>query len=214
MTFEPLPTVTSSPVAAEQLSVQTLTQNLRLRPIDLGDEEAVTDVCAVFRNSGTWTHLPAARPQSDTQVRDYLTGHVWSWRDHGLGWWFISLRDPSPQGKDTVVGVGGCAMTRPGIQAWNLGYRLDPAVWGHGFASEMAQVSLATAKAVVPALPVTARALERNPASWHVLEKCGMTLVWRGDTASDDPFTTGLTRRIYADRPIDSGLLNQLIALG
>jgi len=214
MAFEPEPTGTSSPPAAEQLSGQTLTRNLRLRPIDLGDEQAVADVCAVFRNPGTWTHLPAARPQADAQVRDYLTGHVRSWHDHGLGWWFVWLRDPPAHGKDAVLGVGGCAMTRPDIPAWNLGYRLDPTVWGHGFASEIARVGLATAKAVAPAFPVTARALERNPASWRVLDKCGMTLVWRGDATSDDPLTTGLARRIYADRPIDSGLLDQLIALG
>jgi len=190
------------------------TQSLRLRPVDLSDEAAIADVCVVFRDPATWTHLPAGCPQSDAEVREILARHANSWKDHGLGWWFISSRDSQQQGDGPVVGIGGCALNHPGVPAWNLGFRLDPAVWGHGYASEVAKAGLAAAKAADPDIPVTARVLERNPASWHVLDKSGLTLVWQGDDPSVDPLTTGLPRRVYADRTLDSALLDQLIALG
>jgi len=189
-------------------------QNLRLRPIDLSDEAAVADVCAIHRNPATWTHLPEACPTTDDEVHEVLARHAASWRDHGLGWWFISLHDSQEHGIDPVVGIGGAALTRPGVAAWNVGYRLDPAVWGRGYATEMAQAGMAAAKKVDPDIPITARVLERNPASWHVLDKTGMTVIWQGDDPSDDPLTTGLPRRVYADRPLDAALLDQLIALG
>jgi len=192
----------------------SVTQSLRLRPVDLSDEAAVADVCAIFRDPATWMHLPAGCPQSDAEVRMILARHANSWKNHGLGWWFISVRDADGQGVNAVVGVGGCALNHPGVPAWNLGFRLDPAVWGHGYASEVAKAGLVAAKKANPDIPVTARVLERNPASWHVLNKSGLTVVWQGDDPSDDPLTTGLPRRVYADRPIEPSLLGQLKALG
>lgn len=214
----------------------TFTENLRLRPIDLGDEAAVAQVCAFYRDPATWSHLPEACPRDDAEVRDYLAGHARSWRERGLGWWFISVLGSGARtdGKttartdartglrmdsrtdadaDTVVGIGGCALTRPGIPAWNLGYRLDPAVWGRGYATEASRAGLVAARSVRPELPITARALERNPASCRVLDKLGLTVVWSGE-ASDDPLVRGLLRRIYSDRDLDLPLLDQLVSLG
>ena len=196
---------------AELRGQEILTQHLSLRPINLCDEGAVAAVCRIFREPATWTHLPAARPADDDSVRQYLAGHVRSWHESGLGWWFISVRQP-PFG-DEVIGIGGCALTRPDIQAWNLGYRLSPAVWGHGYATEVARAGLGAA-VILSELPVTARVLERNPASYRVLDKLGLRLVWQGDVISDDPLTGGLARRIYADRELEPGLLDQLIRLG
>ena len=195
----------------ERLDREVVTQNLRLRPIDVCDERAVANVCAIFLDPATWTHLPAARPQDDIEVKAYLGGHVNSWSDYGLGWWFVSLRQSAD---DVVVGAGGCALTNPGVQAWNLGYRLSPSVWGHGYATELALAGIAAARAVQADLPITARVHECNPASWRVLDKVGLGLVWRGDSGSDDPLTIGTLRRIYADRDLDSVLLDQLRSLG
>ena len=50
---------------------------------------------------------------------------------HGLGSW--AVRSASDH---AFVGVGGVDMTAGGV--WNLGYRLAPAAWGQGFASEIA----------------------------------------------------------------------------
>ena len=102
----------------------------------------------------------------------------------------------------------------PDIAAWNLGFRLMPAVWGHGLAGEIAVEALNAAHHAQPGLPVTARVLTRNPASFHVLERIGLTLVWEGADPADDPLTTGVSRRVYADRHVCDALVRQLITLG
>ncbi|MDR1079317.1 MAG: GNAT family N-acetyltransferase [Propionibacteriaceae bacterium] len=117
-------------------------------------------------------------------------------------------------GMGGVIGMGGAALGGTARPAWNLGYRLSPAVWGRGLGAAVAAAGLRAARARRPDIPVTARVLERNPASWRVLEKIGLTRVWRGDAPADDALTSGLARRVYADRPLAADLLAQLIALG
>ncbi|MBX0299080.1 GNAT family N-acetyltransferase [Cryobacterium sp. 1639] len=92
--------------------------------------------------------------------------------------------------------------------ARNLGYRLTPASWGVGFASEAAAAVLAAA--TPSAFPVTARALAANPASVRVLDRIGLTRLWSGS----GPASTALDRVVFADRPLAPDLLAAIIRLG
>jgi RimJ/RimL family protein N-acetyltransferase len=56
-----------------------------------------------------------------------------------------------------------------------LGYRLRRASWGKGYATEMSRALVAHAFDVLRDPIVTARAQLANRASWHVMEKLGMT---------------------------------------
>lgn len=163
----------------------------------------------------TWTHLPRACPTESSWLIDYLTDQRSAWETVGLGWWVVHLKDSHaglPPG--SVIGMGGVSPCRTVSAAWNLGYRLSPAVWGMGLGTELAEAGLRAAHEQAAEVPVTARVLERNPASWRVLDKIGLTHVWSGEVPADDELTSGVARRIYADRPLDSTLLDQLIALG
>lgn len=113
-----------------------------------------------------------------------------------------------------IIGLGGVAVRNPEVSAWNLGFRLTPAAWGRGFALELSRAAIDAARIAQLELPVTARALDRNPASWRTLDRAGLSLVWKGDAPADDALTSGVPRRVYSDRPLDAPLLRKLIALG
>jgi len=197
------------------------TARLCLRPIRLDDEAGVAASCAILRDPQTWTHLPAARPTSEKAIIDHLSAHADSWQNFGLGWWFVALpakqravrAGSAPEGEG-VIGVAGCARIPADIPAWNLGFRFSPLAWGRGYAAEAARAGIEAAAQVDSRMPVVARALEGNTASWRLLERLGLSMVWQGVLGSQDPVTQGLSRRIYADRPLTGDLVNQLVSLG
>lgn len=194
---------------------ETLTERLILTPIDSADAAIVEVLFAIQSDPATWAHLPDGVETDISQSRTMAEDYTRSWRDQGLGWWMIRLREPLDElAAGAIIGLGGAAVRRPEVQAWNVGYRLTPAAWGHGFAGEVSRAALAAAHGARPDLPVTARALTRNPASWRTLERAGLALAWEGDAPADYPLTSDVERRVYSDRPLPPALLDQLIALG
>jgi Acetyltransferases, including N-acetylases of ribosomal proteins len=71
--------------------------------------------------------------------------------------------------------VGWCGLTgwNPAHRSASLGYCLDDAMWGHGFATEAAHALLRWAFDTLDLNRVQAEADTRNPASARVLEKIG-----------------------------------------
>ncbi|OAN34004.1 GNAT family N-acetyltransferase [Microbacterium sp. H83] len=193
----------------------TVTDRLVLSPIDAADATTVEAIFALQSDPATWRHLPEAVETDISQSRSMAEDYSRSWRHHGVGWWVVRLRDPLPGvGPEEIVGLGGAAMRRPDIRAWNVGYRLSPRIWGHAFATEIAVAAARAANAADPETPVTARALSRNVASWRTLERAGLVLRWEGEDAAEYRPTSGVLRRVYADRDLGDALLNQLIAQG
>ncbi|WP_158253876.1 GNAT family N-acetyltransferase [Cryobacterium sp. N22] len=199
------------------------TARLRLAPLAPAD---VAEVHAIYADPATWLHLPAGRHTTLAQTERVVDESEQSWAASGLGRWAIRLRHDLP-GTDlpgtalpagTLIGVASAMLMDCGAR--NFGYRLTPASWGIGLATEAATVALAVAQA--SAYPVTARVLAANPASVRVLERIGLTRVWRGrgapgTTPADAPAlpdTTALERLIFADRPLTPELLAAIIRLG
>ncbi|WP_174514798.1 GNAT family N-acetyltransferase [Streptacidiphilus anmyonensis] len=85
-----------------------------------------------------------------------------------LGW--LSLRPPSSVGLAAAPAVGRGAVLE-------LGYRLLPGAWGHGYATEGARALVRHAFTVLGAEQVVATTMTVNSASRRVLEKAGLTLV-------------------------------------
>lgn len=73
------------------------------------------------------------------------------------------------------VFLGWCSLTRwnPVYRSASLGYCLDDAAWGHGYATEAARALLQWAFETVDLNRVQAETDTRNIASARVLEKCG-----------------------------------------
>jgi RimJ/RimL family protein N-acetyltransferase len=186
------------------------TPRLRLSPLSDSDAE---DVLRIYADAETWQHLPAGRFTSMDDARRHVAESIRSWREHGLGPWAVRLRQQQA-GPDTgghLIGGGGVRyIEEAGV--WNLGYRLDRASWGHGYATELARAAVRRAAQVEPRTPVTARVLAINPASVAVLEKAGLTMVWEGPkpdgAAQGDP---SLLSRVYSDRPLGADATRWLI---
>jgi len=171
-------------------SQEIRTDRLLLTPLTPSD---IDDVHAVFSDARTWTHLPAGRHTVRASSVDLVQRKIGGRARHGLGSWAVrSAADHA------FLGVGGVDMTAAGV--WNLGYRLAPWAWGHGYATEIARAAVAAADDIVPEVPITGRVLTNNPASAAVLERAGLSLVWQGSTSSTLP--DGVERQVWADRAL------------
>ncbi len=99
--------------------------------------------------------------------------------------------------------IGWCALSRwnPDFRSASLGYCLDDAAWGHGYATEAAGALLEWAFDTLDLNRIQAEADTRNAASARVLEKLGFLLegtlredcVVNGDVS--DSWVYGLLRR-------------------
>ena len=101
------------------------------------------------------------------------------WERHGFGYWVLRRRGSSP-----VIGFCGLKLMRlHDAPVLNLFYRLDPAAWGLGFATEAASAVVAAAP---PGLPVVARVRPANVASARVAERAGLVRAEHLDTDGAD----------------------------
>lgn len=78
-------------------------------------------------------------------------------------------------GSPTLIGNCGVRLTFPGSRSADLGYEIDPAHWGQGYATEAARAMLAFAFEQLALDRVWAMSLVENAASVRVLQKAGMT---------------------------------------
>jgi RimJ/RimL family protein N-acetyltransferase len=103
---------------------------------------------------------------SEEALRDWIE----RWREDGYGYWAVAVAPAT-----AIVGFGGVRrFSWRGREALNLYYRLAPAVWDHGYATELAQAAVGLARAHLPHLPVIARTRPANLASIRVAERAGL----------------------------------------
>ena len=189
------------------------------------DKPVPGDVDAVFaiaNDPRTWSHLPEARVMDPGQTAALLAMFHAGWKANGLAAWVLRLgSEESLPGlaPGQLLGTGGVNLVQAGAESevWNLGYRLDPACWGHGFATELATYAVKRARATRKDVPVIARVLSTNPSSARVAQKAGLQLRWEGTAAVQSAASAGEavpTRLILADRELDPGVLEWLISRG
>lgn len=166
-----------------------------LRPL------AVDDVYSLFSNPETFRHLPSAAFTERSEAVELVDRAVADWREHGLAQWAVLIGNE-------FVGVGG---VNARDEWWNLSFRLHPLAWGRGLASWVAEVGVNAAARTEPDWPVVARSLRANPASARVSENAGLAMVH--ECISQHPHTRGMVRLIHADRPLNSNLVDEIVAL-
>jgi len=169
-----------------------LTARLSLR---LPVRSDAAEVFRIHRDPVACAHNPSDMTTTWDEAVERCGQWVAHWERHGYGYWVVSLA-----GSEAVVGFCGLkAMRLHGEPILNLFYRLDPAVWGSGLATEAAAAAVAWAAVHVPALPVVARVRPANVASARVAVKAGLRRAGHLDTeGADGPdwiFTSGIDSR-------------------
>lgn len=201
------------------IPVRQMTQRLRLDPPVPEDLE---EVFAISGDPRTWAHIPGERVTDPRQTEALLEMFGAGWREHGLSHWVVRLGEAGAYlllEPGQVLGTGGVHLFAAvaGKQVWNLGYRLDPACWGHGFATELARYAVERAHAARESVPVIARVLSTNPASVKVAQKAGLQLRWEGSPSPQTAAAVGdgsVSRLILADRELDGDVLAWLVSRG
>ncbi|AOS63627.1 GNAT family N-acetyltransferase [Actinoalloteichus hymeniacidonis] len=149
---------------AEVLATERLTLH---RPV----EADIAAILRIHRDPRTCVHNPSDGLRTIEQATRLF--HRWNdqWSRFGIG--YLTARE---HGCATVLGFCGVkAMLLKDRPILNLFYRLDPAAWGHGYASEAARSVVGWAGRRLPGPPIVARVRPRNTASQRVATKAGLT---------------------------------------
>jgi RimJ/RimL family protein N-acetyltransferase len=141
------------------------TRRLLLRQWRAADLDPYARLCAdpeVMRYLG-------GKPYSRRQSGEQLESFVQHWSDHGFGLWAVEL-----WGSGELIGFVGLSTHSwwPGVE---VGWRLDPAHWNRGLATEGAAASLDYGFGTLGLDRVISIAHRDNIASRRVMEKNGLT---------------------------------------
>ncbi len=139
------------------------TERLVLRTPTLADVKAIANIANDHRIAENLRRLPHPYRVGDAEM---FVGSLARSRERA----FLIEHD------DDVIGVVGLDFTQG--SAPELGYWLGADFWGQGFATEAARAAIDHAFGEFDADRVQASARVTNPASRHVLEKCGFQ--WTG----------------------------------
>lgn len=145
------------------------TEHLLLRPVT---EEHAESVWLIHSDPRTNRYNPAGpmadRSMAEAQARDWAA----NWMADGHGYW--ALEELNAPG--VVIGFGGIRTTQwRGRQVYNLYYRLAPAAWGRGLASELVTAAVRRWHEIGDRLPLVAYTTADNLPSQKTAIKGGLT---------------------------------------
>jgi RimJ/RimL family protein N-acetyltransferase len=108
------------------------------------------------------------------------------WERHGFGYFTVEW-GPAVAEENPAVGFCGIKrMALHGEPVLNLFYRLDPAAWGNGIATEAATAVVDWASGHLPGEMLIARVRPENRASARVAERAGLRRAPELDAAGED----------------------------
>jgi RimJ/RimL family protein N-acetyltransferase len=113
------------------------------------------------------------RPLRRDETADFLDRVIRHWDEHGFGLWALTPREEDAE----CIGFAGLAIPSflPAIlPAVEVGWRLAPARWGRGLATEAARASIAFGFERLGLRSIVAVVDARNERSLRVTEKLGM----------------------------------------
>lgn len=144
------------------------TERLELRRMRPGDLEALA---AVFAKPEVWKY-PYGRGLTKKETAAFLDAQMAAWASTGFGLWTTVERATG-----AVVGYIGLSVPTavPEIlPAIEVGWRLDPLVWGQGYATEGATAALDRAFSTLGLSEVCCIVQVDNTASGRVAERLGL----------------------------------------
>jgi RimJ/RimL family protein N-acetyltransferase len=147
------------------------TPRLDLRPFRESDVDGLS---AVFAKPEVW-RFPYGRELDRLETEAFVRAQLAGWATVGFGLWVARMRDSG-----AVIGCLGLSVPTfvPEIlPAVEVGWRLDPAYWGRGLATEGARAALREGFEVLGLAEICSLPQSVNPPSWRVCERLGMRFV-------------------------------------
>jgi ribosomal-protein-alanine N-acetyltransferase len=139
------------------------------------DRPALDDVPAlhaVHADPRTNRYNPAGSVTEAARSLAMVEEWLAHWDRYGFGYWAVRDRPAGP-----VIGAGGIRHhDLAGEGVLNLYYRFAVAVWGLGYATELATEAVRLAARDLPGVPVVAIVHPDNAASRRVAERAGLHL--------------------------------------
>jgi ribosomal-protein-alanine N-acetyltransferase len=153
------------------ISIPTLlTNNLTLRPIHPTD---AASLYRIYNTDGVLQYFPNTTPPPLEKVDRFVARQLAHWEEYGYGNWAVTTHDSSE-----IIGWAGLQFL-PETSETEVGYLLDKAHWGKGYATEAARASLEFGFKNFNFLEIIALVEPDNIASLKVAAKCGLVAVER-----------------------------------
>jgi len=143
------------------------------------------------------------RPVDSRAASDAIAAQVRAhFARHGFGFWIVERSD-----SEAVIGVVGLAhvvFAAPFTPAVEIGWRLAPAQWGHGFAAEAAAAALDDGFGRLDLREIVAFTVPANRRSQRLMRRLGMSRDPHDDfdhprVPAGHPFRRHLLYRIRRD---------------
>lgn len=148
------------------------TERLLLREIEMEDADAMFELDS---DPEVHKYIDNEPVTSKEQIHGVIRFIRQQYQTNGIGRWAVVRKSDK-----RFIGWAGLKIEQEDYNGhgWHidLGYRLMPNCWGHGYATEAARAWTDYAFRVMRAEKVCALVEKANTASVHVLEKVGMTL--------------------------------------
>jgi RimJ/RimL family protein N-acetyltransferase len=144
------------------------TERLRLRLWRDEDLDRLAELNADPRVSRWLT--PTGAPISRDDTAEQLARFRRHWNEHGFGIWALEERTTG-----ALVGRAGLQYHRLWLQEPELGWKLDPVVWGRGYATEAGAAGLRHAFETLGRERVVSIIHPRNEPSIRVAERLGFS---------------------------------------
>jgi [ribosomal protein S5]-alanine N-acetyltransferase len=176
--------------------VEIVTARLALRRPGPADLETIF---AIHRDPEACRHNPSDLVDTLAEADHLYSRWDDHWRRHSFGYWVVETRESRK-----TLGFAGLKVVRfREIEALNLFYRLDPATWGEGIATEAATAVVSWAGRHLPEWPILARVRPANIASQKVARNAGLARAEHLDDQGEDGLDWLFATRWPKDRPSD-----------
>jgi ribosomal-protein-alanine N-acetyltransferase len=143
------------------------------------------DIGAIFTITSdprAYAHNPADAIATADEAAELYARWDAHWERFGFGYWVLRFHR-----RDAVLGFCGLKyMTFRHERVLNLFYRLEPAAWGQGIATEAASAAVEWAAAHRPGERIIARVRPENIASGRVAVRAGLHRDERLDGPGED----------------------------
>ncbi|MBE9167054.1 GNAT family N-acetyltransferase [Pleurocapsales cyanobacterium LEGE 06147] len=142
------------------------TQRLILREFQ---QEDLCQLAPILANPQVMKFSPTGI-LSFQQTRTKINGFIASYKKNGFGKWAVIFKE-----SNRLIGYCGIAVEQiDNVDERELGYRLDPAFWGRGLATEAASIVIQYGFEQLRFPHILGIVERENMASVRVLEKLGM----------------------------------------